>query len=105
MYYYLDIAGQITNIMKKFKICDLIHRSDPSILCDFCDGDFYKEILDGEDGTDIKAQKAFNMLGNSDGIKIGDGTKLSAWPIMINLLELPLESRFSIDNTILAGWY
>ncbi len=103
MYYYLDIEAQIKNVMKKFSSNELKHQPDPSVLSDFCDGDLYKEILEGEDGEDIRAQKAFTLLGNSDGIKIGDGSKLTAWPIMLNPIELPLECRFSIDNTILAG--
>ena len=53
---------------------DLINSYNPTTLCDFCDGDLYKEILEGEDGDDIRSQKAFTLIMNTNGTSMGDGT-------------------------------
>ena len=61
MYYYLDIEAQIKNVMKKFSSNELKHQPDPSVLSDFCDGDLYKEILEGEDGEDQGAKSIYSL--------------------------------------------
>jgi hypothetical protein len=102
MHYYLNIQEQITNIMKKFTSNDLKHQPNDSYLTDIRDGSIYKEFSNAEE---VKAQKAFSLLINTDGISIAKNSKLTCWPIFFVINELPIEHRFSIDNIILAGKY
>ena len=43
------------------------------------------------------------FLLNTDGISSNKKPKLTIWPVFLVINELPLEIRFLIDNTILAG--
>jgi hypothetical protein len=103
MYYNLDIESQIVNIFKKFKLEDLKNSNDTNNLTDIRDGRLYKKILESSDGLAITNQEAFTFLLNTDGISSFKKSKLTIWPVFLVINELPLESRFSIDNTIIAG--
>lgn len=102
-----DVSSRSKNfacqIMSKFSSDDLKYQSDPLHFNDFRDGDLYKEILDGEDGDDIRAQKAFTQILKSDGISMGDDTKMTAWAFYANIIETPIETRFTINNSIILG--
>ncbi|RNA29376.1 hypothetical protein BpHYR1_028554 [Brachionus plicatilis] len=45
----------------------------------------------------------FTLTLNSDGIKLSDKSNMSIWPVILIINELPLETRFLIENTIIAG--
>jgi len=103
MYYNLNIEHQVQTIMNKFKSTDLIHVNDSNDLKDIRDGILYKKILQLEDGHLFKQGRAFTFLINTDGISFCKKSKLAIWPVYIVINELPIHSRFSIDNVILAG--
>ncbi len=103
MYYYLDLIDQIKNIMSKFKLNDLAYTSQTLELKDIRDGNIYKRILSSSDGILLKQQEAFTFLINTDGVSICSKSKLTIWPVYLTINELPIESRFAIENTILAG--
>ena len=103
MYYYLDIQDQITKIMSKFTKDDLFKKTDSKDLTDIRDGNIYKKLLASDHGNDFKNQEAFSFLLNTDGISFMRRSKITIWPVFLVINELPIESRFCIDNTILAG--
>jgi hypothetical protein len=104
MYYYLSIHDQLGHILKKFSINDLKHKNDDNyVLKDIRDGRIYKKLLNSIDGNALKNQEAFTFSLNTDGISPANKSNLTIWPIFLVINELPIESRYSIDNTILAG--
>ena len=103
MYYYLDVENQIQKIMNKVKLSDLDNKNLTDDLFDITDGSIYKKLLESEDGHLFANKKAFTFSLNTDGISPYKKSKLTIWPVFLVINELPLETRFSIDNTILAG--
>lgn len=89
--------------MPKFTVEDLKHKNNTTALNDIRDGRLYKKLLDSVHGNDFRNQKAFSFLLNTDGISPMDRSKLTIWPVFLVINELPIESRFCIDNIILAG--
>ena len=106
MYYYLSIQDQLEHILKKFSLNDLKHKNDYNIvLKDIRDGKLYQKLLNmnNSDGNALRKQEAFTFSINTDGISPMNKSNLTIWPVFLVINELPLESRFAIDNTILAG--
>ena len=103
MYYHLDIDNQIRKIMSKVKESDLGKKSCDGDLVDITDGELYKNLLASEDCNLFKNKSAFSLTLNTDGISPYKHSNLAIWPVYLVINELPLETRFSIDNTILAG--
>ncbi len=103
MYYHLNIENQIKKIMSKFNEYELETADSSDELVDIIHGQIYKQLLESEDGVLFKHKKAISLIMNSDGISSFKKSKLTIWPVWININELPLSKRFSIDNTILAG--
>ena len=103
MYYYLDVENQIQKIMNKVKLSDLDNKNLTDDLFDITDGSIYKKLLESENGYLFASKKAFTFSLNTDGISPYKKSKLTIWPVFLVINELPLEVRFSIDNTILAG--
>ena len=62
-----------------------------------------KKLLKSKHGNEFKNQLAFSFLLNTDGISSMKKSKLTIWPVFLVINELPIESRFCIDNVILAG--
>jgi hypothetical protein len=103
MYYHLNIENQIKKIMSKFNEYELETADSSDEPVDIIHGQIYKQLLESEDGVLFKHKKAISLIMNSDGISSFKKSKLTIWPVWININELPLSKRFSIDNTILAG--
>ena len=51
----------------------------------------------------VKNQLAFSFLLNTDGISPMNKSKLTIWPVFLVINELPIESRYCIDNIIPNG--
>lgn len=105
MYYHLDIEQQLNRILKKINHSELMSSktSTPNQLYDICDGRYYKSLLETEDGDLFKRKEALTFLINTDGASICKSSKLTIWPVYLVCNEIPLESRFSLENVILAG--
>ncbi len=89
--------------MPKFTIEELKHNNNTSKLIDIRDGRIYKKLINSEHGNEFKNQTAFSFILNTDGISPMKKSKLTIWPVFLVINELPIESRFCIDNIILAG--
>ena len=72
-------------------------------MIDIRDGRIYKKLINSEHGNEFKNQTAFSFILNTDGISPMKKSKLTIWPVFLVINELPIESRFCIDNIILAG--
>lgn len=82
------------------------HKNDcNNVLKDIRDGKLYQKLLNmnNSDGNALRKQEAFTFSINTDGISPMNKSNLTIWPVFLVINELPLESRFAIDNTILAG--
>ena len=104
MFYYLDIKGQIERIASQTNLFGLPFRAPNtnSIISDIYDGSLYKEIF-SENKESFENKEAFTFTLNIDGISIAKKTKMSIWPILLSINELPMNTRFAIENTIVAG--
>ena len=108
MSYYIDIEQQITKIFaeidfNKFKT-PTNSNSNSNTLFDITDGNVYQKLLLSEDGEFFKRKEAFSFLINTDGISICKKSKVTIWPFFLTINELPIESRFCLENLILAGF-
>ena len=54
-----------------------------------------------EDGHLFRNKEALTFLINTDGASICKSSKLTLWPVYLVINEL--DSRFSLENVILAG--
>lgn len=67
------------------------------IMSDVKDGSIYKEF------KKLNPFNAYTFTLNTDGISLCDKSNLSIWPVYLAINELEIESRFYIDNIIIAG--
>lgn len=102
MYYHLNIEEQIQNIMNIVSDFDRPSTTTGE-LCDIIDDAIYKRILAGPDGYFFKKLRAFTFTMNADGIAFSKSSKITMWPVLLPINELPLNKRFAIDNVILAA--
>ena len=68
--------------------------------------DLIKDVKDGsiyKDFRNTNTNKAYTFTLNTDGISLCDKSNLSIWPVFLAINELDIESRFYIDNIIIAG--
>ncbi|CAF1136619.1 unnamed protein product, partial [Brachionus calyciflorus] len=102
--YTISIEQQIKRIFEKNKSLydseyHLNEQNDE--ITDIYHGNLYKSIYKQQEKTEPN-QKFFTMIFNTDGIKLCNKSDLSIWPMILVINELPLESRFSFDNIIIA---
>lgn len=102
--YSLSIAKQINLIFKKKSISSLRNSHSPNNdnITDFKDGRIYQEFINRDEIKDSK-ENIFSFLFNTDGISISKKSKLSIWPLILIINELPIGERFSYENIVLAG--
>lgn len=89
--------------MSKFTSEELKHKNNANKMSDIRDGKLYKKILESVHGNEFRDQLAFSFLLNTDGISPMKKSKLTIWPVYLVINELPLESRFCVDNIILVA--
>ncbi len=102
-YYYPNIEGQIIELINRVEIPPYKVNNNVDDLNDFKDGKIYRALLNSEDGKFFKNSEAFSFIMNTDGISPCSKSKLTIWPIYLTIGEIPLDNRFLIENTILAG--
>jgi len=103
MFYHLDIEEQLNRIMNRISFDQLIDNkeTDSNELKDICDGNYYKTLLDSEDGELFKKKEALTFTINTDGASICKSSNLTIWPVYLVCNEIP--NKFSLENVILAG--
>lgn len=106
MDYELNIATQVISIIEKFdykRLNEQIQKNSSNVFKDFIDSEIYQAYI-----STIKHMFKDNRLFlsftlNTDGISISEKSKLSLWPIYLIINEIPVETRFSFNNIIIAG--
>jgi hypothetical protein len=101
----MDIEQQIKHILSKFKYSDL-HQPRIRLngtLTDITDGRIYQNMISNDSSDGFLKGKALSFLVNTDGLSLCNNSKLTIWPVYLVINEIPIESRFLIDNVILAG--
>ncbi|CAF0975863.1 unnamed protein product [Brachionus calyciflorus] len=98
MDYKLCIESQIRNIFKANSLEKHVHSHEISdFLEDINDGLIYNNVLKNE------TKNFFTFLLNTDGISISEKSRLSIWPIFLTINEIPITTRYCLENVIIAG--
>ena len=101
----MNIEQQIRKILKSNNILNSKHsleNSSSDKLRDIYDGRIYQNLYE-KFKNKFNNREMFTFLLNTDGIAISDSSKLTMWPVYLVINELPLETRFTTENIILAG--
>jgi hypothetical protein len=72
-------------------------------LTDITDGRIYQKMITNDPNDGFLNRKALSFLINTDGISLSNSSNLTIWPVYLVINEVPIESRFLIDNVILAA--
>ncbi|CAF0992928.1 unnamed protein product [Brachionus calyciflorus] len=72
-------------------------------ISDVTDGRIYQQLLESDDAYLFRNNRAFSFCLNTDGISLCNKSKITIWPVYLNINEIPIQSRYSLENTILAG--
>lgn len=102
MFYHFNITNQLHRICKSsnlFKKSNLDFEYS-EFISDIQNGKIYQDLLKSEDSEAFKTRRAFSFCINTDGIAC-DSIKL--WPIYLTINEIPIGTRFCINNVIVAG--
>ena len=93
MYYHFNIEDQLRNILSKCKISDFDKQTNSAgELCDITDEEIYKKILASSDGYSFKLFRAFTTSLNTDGVAFSKSSKMTMWPALLPLNEMPLRN-------------
>lgn len=105
MNFELDIASQIKRILFKFNLMsfDSVVALTNNTLADIYDGELYQKFLNSGNRELVRNGKCFTFTLNTDGISLCQKSKKSIWPIILVINELPLQVRFCLENSIIAG--
>ena len=94
---YINIKDQLEIILNNNATIDLFSQSVGNVLRDIRDGNVYQQL-------NLACLDRFLTLTiNIDGVEIKKGSKKSIWPVLLVLNELPLNRRYDLENTIIAG--
>ena len=63
-------------------------------MCDVVDSRLYKRQLETEDGEVFKCKEAFSLLLNTDGISIGERSKITVWTVYLEVNEIQVQQDF-----------
>lgn len=76
----------------------------PENLEDIYDARIYKKL--SEEGEILSNPDNIPFMWNTDGVKIFKSSKLSIWPMILIINELPYNEIHEKENLILAGlWF
>ncbi len=71
---------------------------------DVTDGCLYRSFLQTNEGKIVLKGHAITLSINTDGCNPSDNPSApSLWPVFISINEIPLNQRYCIENTIIAG--
>jgi hypothetical protein len=106
MNYYFNIIDQVKQILKTnvidFKKASSLESQFDHIE-DVFDGSIYRAFLKSTDGESVLNGSGLTFTLNTDGCDIANVTKLKFWPFYLSINEIPLNERYCLENTIIAG--
>ena len=102
VFYYCSIVDQINLLFLKkiLPVKSYVSKND-NYISDIKDSSYYKDFiatLETKTGYEY-----YSFMINIDGIAMCEKSTLSIWPVYLVINEIEIESRFHIDNIILAG--
>ncbi len=94
-----SIKDQLEIILNNNATIDLFSSSVGNIISDIRSGNVYQQLK-------LACPDRFITLTmNIDGVEIKKGSKKSIWPVLLVVNELPLNQRYALENTIIAGMW
>ena len=72
-------------------------------ISDVNDVNIYQRFLKTNDGQYVLESEGFTFTISSDGVKVSDKSDISLWPVYLIINELSIQSRFCLENVIIAG--
>jgi len=78
-------------------VFDAISSATTNSISDIRDGNVYRKL-----GT-ICHERFLTFTMNIDGVEVKKGSKVSIWPVLLVINELPFNQRYNLENTIIAG--
>ena len=102
IYYFLPLKPQIKMLFDKkvLPVTRDLNKND-EFISDVFDSNIYQDFLNKENPNRTNKKKSMSL--NSDGISLCEKSNLAIWPVYLNINEIDKESRFHIDNTLIAG--
>jgi hypothetical protein len=82
----------VVPMIEEIPLCNLRQRLLP----------IYRNLMKSI-GKQLEEKRAFTFTINTDGISKSDKSKCTIWPVFLTINELPLDQRFSLENTVVAG--
>jgi hypothetical protein len=107
-YYTLDIKNQISKILSlspKLSNRSELNEENGQFIKDIIDGRIYKNSIIDIEHNNHKKENVITLTINTDGISPCSKSKLKIWPVFLVINELPIETRYSLENVILAGTF
>ena len=70
---------------------------------DVYDGEVYQKLI--KQGI-LQSENNFSFIFNTDGVPVFKSSKISIWPLLLVINELPYRKRMATENMLLAGlWF
>ena len=77
-------------------------KHNGEFICDIQDGENFKKIKDSY----FFVPEHIGLILNTDGIVVFKSSKLSLWPVLLSIVNLPPNIRMNKDYILLAGvWF
>lgn len=100
-----DVEKQLKSLFQKTSIWENLSKNKnsdvPLYMRDICDGKMYRKLC--EPGNFLCNESHFSVIFNTDGIPLYSSTGEKLWPIFLCVNEIPVEQRFTRENTVLVG--
>lgn len=91
---FVSIEQQLKHIIDIYEEINIIDRLSNNKFVDIINGKYYNKI---------KRDNVLHLMIYSDGIELAKSSLNHYWPVVLNLIELPLSMRISKINNILFG--
>lgn len=74
---------------------------------------YYEDVTDGsvylnwlkssKSSKDCQITQNYSFIINTDGIQVAEKSKISIWPVYLAINEIPIGTRYFLNNIIIAG--
>lgn len=106
----LDLSKSICTTLLSLFFTGKFTQSAFNLICEFTNkeylediyyGEIYNKILDAESDKSSEHQRFFTFILNTDRIQMCEKSRMTLWPIILALNEIPIQKRFWFDNIII----
>ncbi|CAF0831338.1 unnamed protein product [Brachionus calyciflorus] len=103
IFYHVPLNDQVRRLFKK-KVLPVQENldNDLNIIEDVFDSEFYKSFKASIEENGPK-KTCYSLIFNTDGIELSNKSNISIWPVYLAINELPVETRYYIDNILITG--